>query len=248
MALYAWLALLSAIIREATALIVATTPVTASIDSTPRTTSLFIINPVQPSLIPPVYASIMNVIPSLSQTHYWIMCEVAEQDSAPCHYIHGASVTVDPTSMALDIHRETYLGRLRRPTDGEPEAPTEDPWRLVTESTLITVGGTATCDIADSTWASCAGQLTSSRRSSTRWGSSVWGSGSDVAIESIRTVFTDVAAHSIPITVTAGLEKVPTATGTASPTTSYSAGAELTVPGMGLAVIPGAVALASWFL
>ncbi|KXX79686.1 hypothetical protein MMYC01_202545 [Madurella mycetomatis] len=242
MARYAWLALFSAVISGAAAVPTATVPATAGVNLAPSTTSLFVMDPGQPSSMPTVHASVMRVIPSLSQTQYWIMCEIGRSGSPPCDYIDGASVTIDPTGMALNIRRATYIVKVRLPRSGEPSAPTDDPRRLVTERTSITVRGTASCNIAGSTWASCTGEQASLFEFSTGWESSVWITGGGSHFETISTVLYDIAAHSISITVTGGLEKLPT--GTASSTMTHSR-AGLRVTRVGRALIAGAVALSS---
>jgi hypothetical protein len=87
---------------------------------------------------PSIYASIISANPSLSETAYYINCAVSDDSddwglppSAPCDYIGGASVTINPTAMTLRLRRESQVVSAAFPT----EAP--DETRYV--ETLITV-------------------------------------------------------------------------------------------------------------
>ncbi|KAK4156005.1 hypothetical protein C8A00DRAFT_31169 [Chaetomidium leptoderma] len=205
------------------------------------TFNLFVIDPLGPVPSPTIYASIVRADPSLSQTEYWISCQPFEDDDyqgplppAPCHYIHGATVTINPTGMTLQIRRESQLIRA---------VPTEGLDVNLTKETFITVTGTATCRIDGTTTASCTGHVTSSPTTITHTGSSTWGTKSSVETETISSAFADVTAHSIPVTVTAGFSNLPT-TSTPSSTTRSSTAGGAKVTGLAQAVLAGAVALA----
>jgi hypothetical protein len=59
-----------------------------------------------------IEASIITVIPSLSETQMVISCPDTEESTValhapPCNLIHGATVTMNPTGMTLNLHRES---------------------------------------------------------------------------------------------------------------------------------------------
>ncbi|KAH6856472.1 hypothetical protein B0I37DRAFT_76636 [Chaetomium sp. MPI-CAGE-AT-0009] len=205
--------------------------------------NIFVIDPTGPvAATPVVQASVISVDPALSQTAYWISCEMRGSEfyglppPPPCNYIGGASVTINPTGMTLRVRRGSQVVSVRPATDGLGES--------ITRETTITVTATATCAIDGSTSASCTGHMTSQSEATTHRGeqpdrtstatrttttinedstTSTWGT---TSIETISTEFGDVAAHSIPVTVTAGLEKIESAATSATiATTSSSTGA-----------------------
>jgi hypothetical protein len=59
-----------------------------------------------------IEASIITVISSLSETQMVISCPDTEESTdalqaPPCNLIHGATVTMNPTGMTLNLHRES---------------------------------------------------------------------------------------------------------------------------------------------
>ncbi|KAK4236381.1 hypothetical protein C8A03DRAFT_16972 [Achaetomium macrosporum] len=190
-----------------------------------------------------VSASILSADPSRTETAYWIECPLPSglgTQSPPCNYIHGASVTMNPTGMALTNNgRSSLIGTA---TGGEDGLET---WL----QTDILVHATATCRIDGTASASCTGQLTSVATTYSQSLNSTWGESSTTAVETISTTFSDVTRHIIPVEVTAGFENVPTST-TASLRTSRSSGGGAMATGQavlagvaGVAAVAGAVGL-----
>lgn len=101
--------------------------------------------------------------------------------------------------------------------------------------------GTASCKIDGTTTASCTGKLTSSPTVFTWSGSSTWGSSSTVVVETISSAFADVAAHTIPVKITAGLDNIPKPT---TSTTSKSTGGGARPTGQAQAVVAGLAVMA----
>ncbi|KAK4038086.1 hypothetical protein C8A01DRAFT_48263 [Parachaetomium inaequale] len=212
--------------------------------SASETFDLFVMNPTGSGSTPSIYASIISVNPTLSETAYYISCPLSDDaddwgrpQSAPCNYIGGASVTINPTAMTLRLRRESQLVSDALATGGPDET------RFV--ETFITVSATATCDIHGSTSASCSGFMTSMPTTGTysEFGSSTWGVSSTTEVETISTQFADVSAHRIPVSITAGLAKLSTST--TSSTTRSSTGAAARVTGVvGQVAVAGVVALA----
>jgi hypothetical protein len=130
MALYLLLPLLAAV-APAVAQFATTT-------SASDVTSLFVMDPPSATESLSISASIIRVVPSLSQTEYWIKCALPSQDAAhfgqpldaPCNYIDGASVTINPTAMMLTVHQRVSQIVDGRQTGGQPS---------VTKETFVTV-------------------------------------------------------------------------------------------------------------
>lgn len=104
----------------------ATTTTSAS-----NTVGLFVMNsPTATQTTPTISVSIMRVVPTLTQTEYWVDCPL-EDDSKqpPCNWIHGASVTVNPTAMVLNVGRSSQLVDGRH-SDGQPFT-TKETWITV---------------------------------------------------------------------------------------------------------------------
>lgn len=68
-------------------------------------------------LMPTIEASVITVIPSLSETHYSISCRLDPQreKDPPCNLIDGATVTMNPSGMALERSWESSLLGLTAP-------------------------------------------------------------------------------------------------------------------------------------
>lgn len=78
--------------------------------------NLFVIDPTPAVPSQTIHASIMRVVPSLTQTEYYITCVPLQGDKyfgkpkpAPCNHIDGASVTINPTGMALHLVRTSIV-------------------------------------------------------------------------------------------------------------------------------------------
>jgi hypothetical protein len=76
------------------------------------TIDLFVAELVGPSRTKNIEASIITVIPSLSETQMLISCPDTEESenalhAPPCNLIHGATVTMNPTGMTLSLSRES---------------------------------------------------------------------------------------------------------------------------------------------
>ncbi|KAK3294700.1 uncharacterized protein B0H64DRAFT_375460 [Chaetomium fimeti] len=221
--------------------------------------NLFVIDPTGPVATPVVQASVISVDPDLLQTAYWITCEIRGGEfqgrplPAPCNYVGGASVTINPTAMTLNVRRGSQVVSVD-PATGASDGAT-------TRETIITVTATATCDIHGSTSASCTGHMTSRSAVSTHHAGQADGTDGTAtpttidnsgprstawdgtSTETISTRFADVAAHRIPVTVTAGLEKLEAAassTGATVAGTSSSTGAAAAraTPGGGSGLTP----------
>ncbi|KAH6623137.1 hypothetical protein F5144DRAFT_353923 [Chaetomium tenue] len=200
----------------------ATTPSAASIlpaVATPSIFGIFALDPTGWDPDPTIHVSVMRVDISRSQTEYWVMCYAHpwmadESQSPPCNFLAGVSVTVNPTEMMLNIRRVSFVGRMGRTTIDGTMVRTS-------ETTRISVGGQVTCEIQGSTSASCVGNTTSSFWFQTAMGNDTWGHLTRIETRTVFTSFTDVAAHSIPATITAGFEELPTTT---TATTSWNGG------------------------
>ncbi len=98
------------------------------------TVSLFVVDPTGPHLGPSttIKASVISVDPSLSQTTYFVDCPLTADPSgmgrplsAPCDYLHGASVTANPSGMTLRLLRESQAISIEGPfADGRPSITT----------------------------------------------------------------------------------------------------------------------------
>ena len=84
--------------------------------------NLFVIDPTGALPSPTIHASIIRVVPSLTQTEYYITCAPLTGDQyfgkpkpAPCNHIDGASVTINPTGMTLHLVRTSQVIDGRQP-------------------------------------------------------------------------------------------------------------------------------------
>ncbi|KAH6847790.1 hypothetical protein B0I37DRAFT_151405 [Chaetomium sp. MPI-CAGE-AT-0009] len=177
--------------------------------STTSVFNLFVIDPTERGPNPTIHAAIWRVDMRQSETRYYINCPkfIHHPGPGPCNYLDEAFVTASPTGMELGVDRAIeYVLWTDVTINGTGVA--------MEEHTSISVGGTATCDIYGPTSASCTGHMTS-RVSSVTYNiphNSTWGRTSVVDVETISTAFADVAAHSIPVTITAGFGNIPTTT------------------------------------
>ncbi|KAK4243125.1 hypothetical protein C7999DRAFT_18480 [Corynascus novoguineensis] len=204
--------------------------------------SVFAIDPtdLEVTAAPTIQASLYYVDESESETAYYVGCtipidnvseEFGRPQSAPCNYLHGASITLNPSGMTMTIHRQSQILSVR------------DKPRF-TNSVTQTRNGTATCVIQGSTSASCTGHVTS-YPTTTRYvdATSITERTGSVSHETISTAFPDVERHYLPITITDGLEELPTPT-TSLTSTTGSTGAAAMVTAMGQAAVVGVAALA----
>lgn len=76
--------------------------------SAETTIDLFVAEPAL-GATPTIEASIITIIPSRSETQYYIACplDFGGENDPPCDWIHGASVTINPSGMALRLVRES---------------------------------------------------------------------------------------------------------------------------------------------
>ncbi|KAL2168162.1 hypothetical protein VTG60DRAFT_330 [Thermothelomyces hinnuleus] len=214
--------------------------------SEPRVLSLFAIDLAEPTATPTIQASIVRADDLERETVYWVQCiidsdfdldDIGRPPSAPCNYLYGASLTLNPSGVTMRIARESQVLSVSN---------TDVSGDFTTEETYITVSGTVSCEIHGSSSASCTGDLTSRPTTITYLASSrVLGSHSTVSRETISSEFTDAASHYVPVTVTAGFEELPTTTTSLSSTASTGAAAAAAlVTGVRHAAVVGAAALA----
>ncbi|KAL2192934.1 hypothetical protein P885DRAFT_64404 [Corynascus similis CBS 632.67] len=189
-------------------------------------------------------ASLYYVDESASETAYYVGCTIpvgnvfegfGRPQSAPCNYLHGASITLNPSGMTMTIHRHSQILSVSQ-GEGSSEYTTQD--------IQISVNGTATCVIQGSTSASCTGRVTS-YPTTTRYveATIITERTGSASYETISTAFPDVERHYLPITVTDGLEELPAST-TSLTSTTDSTGAAAMITAMGQAAVVGVAALA----
>ncbi|KAG7285011.1 hypothetical protein NEMBOFW57_009629 [Staphylotrichum longicolle] len=183
----------------------------ASTTSDSSIINLFVIDPTPAVSSQTIHASIMRVVPSLTQTEYYITCVPLQGEEyfgkpkpAPCNHIDGASVTINPTGMALHLVRTSII---------------LDARELPTKETAISVSATATCAFSGSSTASCTGAMTSSALTQIYIGNNgTRTEQSAVETETISSVFSSMGAHT-------GFEKLQTSTSTTVQSTSSTGGA-----------------------
>ncbi|KAK3900019.1 hypothetical protein C8A05DRAFT_17627 [Staphylotrichum tortipilum] len=204
-----------------------------------------------------LHGSIITLAPSLSQTELLLSCQVASPTSfgrpppAPCDLLDGARVTINPEGMTLRLLREAQV------ISGSVDLDAPGGLGGVVE-TLMNVTATATCHLITSSSASCTGRWTTRAKTRTIYPASgtvttervvtTGVQGAD-AIGGISTEFGEVGSYQLMVTVTGGLEILPSSTvasTTTTGTTSSSTGVGVRATGVaavGLAAVGGFLVL-----